>query len=157
MQNLTRPEGWSRYWEQTNADDWADVLATLPLFEGVGRRRLRRLAEQATIAEYARGDTVVQAGSPGDALYVILGGSARARGKPAARTLRIGDYFGELGVFGGAPRSATVVATEELHVIRIPGDAVLRLARKHPALALRMLNELGSHVRRLEAAPARAA
>jgi CRP-like cAMP-binding protein len=68
----------------------------------------------------------------------------------------MGDYFGELGVLDGVPRSATVVATGELHVMRIPQEPFLRLAERDPGISLRMLGRLGSQIRRLEALPVQA-
>ena len=96
---------------------------------------------------------VVQKGTPGDSLYLILSGSAKALGKPASRALRTGDYFGELSLLEGTPRSATVIATSELHVMKLPRQAFLGLAQD-PEIALRMLRTLGSQIRRLEAQPA---
>jgi CRP/FNR family transcriptional regulator, cyclic AMP receptor protein len=142
--------------DRATPSDWARTLATFPLFEGIARRRLRELARQATFSEYSSGDIVVQRDGRGDSLFVILSGSAKVRGRPAARTLRTGDYFGELGVLDGVPRSATVVATGELHVMRLPREAFLRLAEHEPAVSLRMLGRLGSQIRRLEALPAQA-
>ena len=115
----TAPLGLTGDWNHAGPADWAEVLAGFPLFAGIAKRRLRGLARQATLAEYSRGDIVLQKGEPGDSLYVILSGSAKARGKPGARTLRTGDYFGELGLLNGVPRSATVVATGELHVMKL--------------------------------------
>ena len=137
-------------WDQAGAADWTDVVATFPLFSGIPKRRLRKLVKQATFAEYGRGDSVIMKGGRADSLYVILGGSAKARGKQASRALGIGDYFGELGILDDAPRSATVVATEELHVMRLPRESFLRLAQDDPAVSLRMLTNLGSQFRRLE-------
>lgn len=145
-----QPSGLMEYWHHASAADWAAVLASSSLFSGIGKRRLKKLARDATFSEFAPGDTVIQSGTPGDSLYVILSGSAKARGKPAARTLRTGDYFGELGLFGDAQRSATVVATDELHVMRLPRAAFLRLAERDPAISLKMLSNLGSQIRRLE-------
>jgi CRP-like cAMP-binding protein len=137
-------------WEQATEADWAKVLASLPLFEGFSKRRLRKLARQAHFADYARGDEIVSTGGSGDAFYVILGGSAKARGKPAARTLQAGDYFGEIALLDGGPRSATVVATSELQVMRVPREAFLELAEDEPALTANMLAQLGARVRELE-------
>jgi len=137
-------------WDHAGAADWTDVVARFPLFSGIPKRRLRKLVEQATFAEYSRGDSVIMKGGRADSLYVILGGSAKARGKQASRALGIGDYFGELGILDDAPRSATVVATEELHVMRLPRESFLRLAQDDPAVSLRMLTNLGSQFRRLE-------
>jgi CRP/FNR family transcriptional regulator, cyclic AMP receptor protein len=149
-----QPRGLMRYWDQVTPSDWADVLATFPVFSGVANRRLRKLVRHARIAEYGPGDIVVEQGSPGDSLYLILSGSAKVRGKPAARPLGIGDYFGELGLLDGVPRSATVVATGELQVMRIPRRSFLSLARRYPAISLKMASNLGRQLRRLEAQPA---
>jgi CRP-like cAMP-binding protein len=70
-------------------------------------------------------------------------------GKPAARTLRTGDYFGEMGLLGGDTRSATVVATNELHVMRLPRTTFFELLGED-RVALRIMSELGARVRRLE-------
>jgi len=144
------PGGLVRSWEHVGAADWVDVLATFPLFSGVPKRRLRKLVQLATFGEYGTGESVIEKGGRSDSLYVILGGSAMVRGTPRSRALRIGDYFGELGVLGDADRSATVVATDELHLIRLPRQSFLRLAQEDPAISLRMLSNLGLHFRQLE-------
>jgi CRP/FNR family cyclic AMP-dependent transcriptional regulator len=133
-----------------DASEWADVLADFQLFAGVGKRRLRRLVRGATFAEAARGDVVILSGDSSDSLYVILGGAARVLGRPAARELGVGEYFGEMGLIDGAPRSATIVATRDLHVMRLPAKSVLALARRDPAITLTMLRNLSTQLRRLE-------
>jgi CRP/FNR family cyclic AMP-dependent transcriptional regulator len=142
------------HWDHASGSDWAEVLETFPIFSGIGKRRLRKVVRRATFAEYAPGDIVIQKGESGDSLHVILAGSAKALGKPASRSLRIGDYFGELSLLDGTPRSATVIATSELHVMKLPRQAFLGLAQD-PEIALEMLRTLGSQIRRLEAQPAR--
>jgi CRP-like cAMP-binding protein len=144
------------YRDHVSPGEWADILATFPLFDEIPKRRLRDLVRHATFAEYGPGDMVLQRGGPGDSLLVILSGSAKVLGKPASRTLRTGDYFGELGALEGAPRSATVFAMSELHVMRVPRDDFLRLAQRDPGVSLKMLGELGSQIRRLETLPGRA-
>jgi len=141
--------------DRPTAGDWADVLATFPLFSGVSKRRLRRLTRKATFAEFAAGDTIIRTGERSDSLYVILSGEARVLRRPAARTLSTGDYFGELALVDRAARSATVAATQELHVMRLPAHSVLRLARRHPAITLTLLTNLTTHLRRLETHVAR--
>ena len=144
------PFGLAESWDHVRASDWADVLAGFSLFSGIAKRRLRALVRHATFAEYGPGDVVLQKDEPGDSLYVILGGSAQVRGKPAARRLRTGDYFGELGLLDGGRRSATVVATGELHVMKLPRDAFLAVARHEPGISLELLGTLSSQIRRLE-------
>jgi len=148
---LMPPLGLTGGWDRVEPGDWADVLAGFPLFTGIAKRRLRSLARQGSLEEYGPGDVVLQKGDAGDSLYVVLSGSAKVRGKPASRALRTGDYFGELGLLDGVPRSATVVATEHLHVMKLPRAAFLRIAQHEPSISLTMANTLGSQLRRLEA------
>ncbi len=142
-------------WNRASDRDWADVLAGLPLFEGLGKRDLRKIAREAEFAEFSPGDTVVSTGAPADFFYVILGGEAKPTAKPAGRPLTTGDYFGEMGLLDGEPRSATVIATSELHVMRLPRRTFENVIERHPGVARRFLTELGGRVRRLEHQAAR--
>jgi len=130
--------------------EWADVLATLPLFEGVRKRELRRIAEDAEVSEFAPGDMVVATGERSNSFYVILGGEALPAWKPAGRSLRTGDYFGEIGLLDGEPRSGSVVATSDLHVMRMSRRAFDDALERNPSIARRLLVELVSRVRKLE-------
>jgi Cyclic nucleotide-binding domain len=105
--------------------------------------------------EFAPGDTIVRRDSPADALYVILGGRAKARGEFEARTLNIGEYFGDVGLLDGGPGVATVVARGELHVMRVPRGSFVRHAQHVPAISFAKLRNLGSRFRRLDAQAAR--
>jgi CRP-like cAMP-binding protein len=155
--DLTRMH--ERPWDddRPSAADWARVLARFPIFAGVGKRRLRKLARNARTAEFAPGETIVYPGERRDVLYVILGGKANAISRRWRRTLRTGDYFGELTLIDGRPRSETVVARGEVHVMELPSRAVLSLARRQPALTLTLLENLTTQVRHLETEEARAA
>lgn len=144
-----------RDWNKASDRDWADVLADLPLFEGIGKRDLRKIAREAEFAEFGPGDTVVATGAPADYFYVILGGEAKAAAKPAGRGLTTGDYFGEMGLLDKEPRSASVIATSELHVMRLPRRTFEEVIARHPGVARRFLTELGGRVRKLEHQAAR--
>jgi CRP/FNR family cyclic AMP-dependent transcriptional regulator len=139
-----------RAWHRPTAKDWAEVLAGLPLFSGLSKRQLRKIARLAEFKEFAEGDFVTQAGEPGDAFYVILSGRAKVVGKPRARALRRGDYFGEMALIDGEPRSATVTAASELQTMRLPRRPFLRLLEQEPRIAIPMMANLAARVRRLE-------
>jgi CRP-like cAMP-binding protein len=141
--------------DRPSAGDWADVLATFPLFAGASKRNLRKLVRKATFAELAPGDSILANGQNDDSLYVILGGAARSLGKAAPGTLHAGDYFGELAVIDGAPRPATVFATQELQLMRVPRQSVVRLAEQHPGVAVTMLRNLIAQLRAVETDVAR--
>jgi len=140
-------------WNRATERDWADVLAQLPLFSQVPKRRLRKIAGEAQFAEYAPGDVVVAAGAAADQFFVILGGEAKVRGKLAARTLETGDFFGEMALLDGTCRSATVVASDDLHVMKLPRRTFFAVLASDAGVAHAILTELGARVRRLEQQP----
>jgi CRP-like cAMP-binding protein len=140
-------------WQRVTSADWANVLTEVPLFRNVGKRRLRKLAEHAHVAEFAPGEHVVMTGEPADSFYVILGGAVGVTGR--ATTLRTGDYFGEVALLGDGRRSASVVATQDLHVMRVPRRAFHELVDEHADVALTIARGLGTRVRRLEHEKAR--
>src|SRR5262249_60365275 len=115
----------------------------MPHFAGIRRRGRRRIAEHAEVTEFAPGDMVVATGETSNSFYVILGGEASPAWKPAGRPLRRGDYFGEIGLLDGESRSGTVVATTDLHVMRMPRRAFDDALDRNPSAAPRLLVELG--------------
>jgi CRP-like cAMP-binding protein len=142
--------GSSRYWENVPVGDWVEVLATFPIFSGVGKRQLRELVRVAKFEEFAPGDTVVAKGDAADSMFVIVSGSAKVLGTTPGRPLRTGDAFGELALIDGGPRTRTVVAAGELHLMRIPAEAFLRLSERYPVVPLTLLSNLSSQFRRVE-------
>jgi CRP/FNR family cyclic AMP-dependent transcriptional regulator len=102
---------------------------------------------------FAPGELVIRAGDTGDAFYVIVRGRAGVAGKRLSRTLREGDYFGEIALIDGGPRSATVIAVDELRTIEIPRAAFLTFLEREPGLAGRIMASLAKRIRALEEAP----
>jgi CRP-like cAMP-binding protein len=127
-----------------------NVLRALPLFSILSTRHLRQVAKLAQSVEFAPGDYVVAVGEPGDAFYLIVSGKAKVAGKPRARALGPGDFFGEMGLIDGEPRSATIVATTELHAMKLARSPFMKLLRQEPQVALALLAELAARVRRAE-------
>jgi len=129
--------------------DWAEVLARFPLFSKVGKRKLRKVARDAHFAEISPGEEVIARGAPADSFYVILGGEAAVRDRPRAPRLRTGDYFGEMALIEGGHRTASVVATEELHLMRLPHQSFMEIVKER-GVAMRILETLGTRLRRAE-------
>jgi CRP-like cAMP-binding protein len=138
-----------RPWE-LDRPDWAIVLGGLPLFSRLRKGQLRRLARLAEFKVFVPGDIVIQAGDRSDAFFLILSGEARVLGAGRARRLLKGDYFGEMGLIDGEPRSASIAAVSELQVMKLPRPPFLKLLEQDATIALAMLAELSGRVRRLE-------
>jgi len=130
---------------------WIPVLARVPLFQALTKRHLRRVARLAEQKRYKRDAIVVRAGARGDAFYVILDGSARVETPDGhTRDLHDGDFFGELALLDGAPRSATVSAINGLTTARIARPAFLKLLRDEPAIGVGLAHGLVGIVRDLQ-------
>ena len=131
---------------------WLPVLARVPLFASLSKRHLRHVADLAELRRYKSGTQMVRAGAQGNAFFVILDGSAEVI-TPAGhtRTLKEGEYFGELALLDGAPRAATVQASCSLTAARISRAAFLRLLKEEPAIGLGLSQGLVAIVRDLQA------
>jgi CRP/FNR family cyclic AMP-dependent transcriptional regulator len=139
-----------RSWERPTQNDWADVLGAIPLFSRLSGRQLRGIAKLANVVDYSPGEVMVQAGERGDSFFLMLEGRARVLGR--SRVLRSGDFFGEMALVDGGPRSATITATSAVRVMRLPRQAFLRALRHDPRIGLAIIETLAGRVRRLERA-----
>ena len=103
----------------------AQALGKISIFAGLGEAALQRLAEIASEESFKLGEFVFHEGSPGDGLYLILGGKVRisrevaGMGEEALAILAQGDYFGEMSIIDGAPRSADARVHERCSLLVI--------------------------------------
>jgi CRP-like cAMP-binding protein len=131
--------------------DWVPVLEEVPLFRGLSRRQLRRIAALARSKRFARGALIVRAGAPGNAFFVILDGTVRVVPTTGrAATLRTGDSFGEMSLLDGEPRSADVTAVSEVLTMTIGRAAFAKLLRREPQIAHGLLRTLAARLRAAE-------
>ena len=76
-------------------------------------KHLQRLAKEGKLLSFATGQTIIQQGAGGVGFYLILEGKAQAKkGKRVLTELGKGQFFGEMALLDGGPRSADVVASE---------------------------------------------
>ena len=137
-----------RSWDRPTQQDWTDVLGALPLFSGLRKRQLRRLAKLARVVDYSTSEPIVQKGQRGDSFYLMLEGRARVAGRSAA--FRPGDFFGEMALIDGGPRSATITAAGAVRVMELPRKAFLQALEQDPQISLAIMEVLAGRVRRLE-------
>jgi|SRR5947207_15982040 len=89
----------------------ASKLATIPLFASLGRRELDRVAGWADEVDVDAGQTLIEEGRPAYEFFVIVEGTARVLvGDEEVRVMGPGEFFGEIGLSGHEPRTASVVA-----------------------------------------------
>lgn len=143
----------------------SEALARVPLFGPLEPDELDALATLCARLSFGRGERVVQQGDPGSALYVVLSGTAlvvvRAEDGAEREVARLsrGEFFGEMALLTGEPRSAGVVAVDDLHLLVIPKEALQEVLARRPALLQEMaelveLRRKGLHAaQELQAAP----
>ena len=137
--------------DRYSAHDWLGALEEVPLFEGLPKRHLRRVAKIARVRRFATGSTLVRSGDAGKSFFVLLDGHAkviRSGGRP--RRLGRGDYFGEMALLDSAPRSADVIADGEVLALTIDRTAFTKLLGAEPTLALSLLRTLAARLRAAE-------
>ncbi|HEX5250175.1 MAG TPA: cyclic nucleotide-binding domain-containing protein [Gaiellales bacterium] len=128
------------------------ALASVPLFAGLGKRELKKVAGTATVAHVPAGQHIVREGFTAEAFYVILEGEAHATGTPVRSHLGPGDFCGEMGLLDGSTRSASILAETDVTAVKLPRKEFLDLVDRHAEIARALLADLAARVRRLEAA-----
>ncbi|HJX08806.1 MAG TPA: cyclic nucleotide-binding domain-containing protein [Actinomycetota bacterium] len=131
-----------------------DLLKQVPLFANLSTRHLRKLASRCEVVRYPANRTIVRQDARGDSFFVIADGSATVkRGTRTIGRLEPGDFFGEMALLDGRPRSASVIATTPLVTVRLMRSEFSKAIDDNPEIARGIMAELASRVRRLEAAP----
>lgn len=129
-------------------------LNKLPLLQGVDQATLKKMARVLQVRTANRGQPILHKGDEGGHLLFLLSGRLQAvditeDGREIGLSfLMAGDYFGELSVIDGEPRSATVVACEPSMYALLPRAEALALMHNNPLVAERMFKRLALGIRR---------
>jgi small-conductance mechanosensitive channel/CRP-like cAMP-binding protein len=111
------------------------LLAGVDLFVGLTEEQRREIAAATTDKVFGHGEAIVRQGSPGNSMFVVGRGTAVVTLEPYGQevaTIQAGGYFGEMSLLTGEPRSATVVARGDTHVIEIDASLFRQLGAAHP-------------------------
>ena len=114
-------------------------LSAVDIFAPLSADETSMLAQAAVSHVFAPGETVIRAGDPGSSMFVVHKGRVRVQvsenGRPrTVATLSEGDFFGEMALFTGEPRTANVLALEETEVLEIGHAAMKRVFDTNPDL-----------------------
>lgn len=135
----------------TKQDDKIDRLKEVPLFEGCSHRQLRSVAKVARVFDVTADTVLTRAGEPGDEFFLIIDGTARVDVSAEKRVLlHPGEFFGEMSLLDGGPRSATVVADTPVRLLVISRRHFSVLLKEVPGLTQTLLITLSRRVRHAE-------
>ena len=125
--------------ERRTAETLAEILSDVDIFSPLSSDELNTLALNVRGHVFAPGETIIRAGDSGSSMFVVHRGSVDVRvdsnGTPRTiKRLGEGEFFGEMALFTGEPRTASVVAVEETEVLEIGHRAMKQLFKTNPEL-----------------------
>lgn len=133
----------------------SEFLRRLPLFSSLAEEDLERLCEMAEPLTARSGDVLIREGSPGDAVYIVVDGEFEVTKQAGEHELAItrrglGEVIGEMSLLDDSPRSASVRALQDSHVLRIGRDAFEALLSASPSARKAILQSVGGRLRSIE-------
>ncbi len=123
-------------------------LGGVPIFEGCSKKDLQTIARQVREISHDAGYVIATEGDPGAGLFVIADGEADVTiGGKKVNHLEAGDFFGEMALLDGGPRTATVTATTPITLYALTEWVFRGLLAEHPSIAMRTLETMASRLR----------
>ena len=114
-------------------DAKTELIRSLPLFAGCTPGEIAEVAAIADEIDLRSGRRLATENADGQEFVVIIEGTADVtQGDAVINTLGSGDFFGEIALVNGTPRTASVVATSDVHALVIEGHAFRRLLEDAP-------------------------
>jgi len=135
----------------------ADLLAQIPLFQGLADEDRETLAQRLTEKNAKAGDIVFSQGDAGSSMYVVRSGAVQvflpSRDAPPVvlKDVRTGEYFGELALFDSKPRSASVRALVDTVLLELTREELAEHLGRSPRAAMTILSEMAERLRETNA------
>jgi uncharacterized membrane protein len=137
----------------------ADLLAQIPLFQGLTDEDREALAQRLTEKTFKAGDIVFSQGDQGSSMYVVRSGSVQIylpsadKAKPPVvlKDLLTGEYFGELAIFDDKPRSASVRALVDTVLLELTREELGEHLGRSKTAAMTILAEMAERLRETNA------
>lgn len=132
------------------ADRKSELLSTARLFDGVDAAGMDRIAAAAVQIEVPAGHVIARQGEIGTGFFVVIEGAARVvRDGETVATIGPGDFFGELSVLDGRPRTAQVIATVPTTCLALASWDFEAVLLDQPQVTLAILRGLATRLRDL--------
>lgn len=134
-------------------DTTEEILADVPLFAHLDAHERSLLADRLDVISVSKGQAMFHYGDPGDSLYVLRRGEVElyVKNKTGERmvleTAGAGDFFGEVSLLDGGPRTASALVIEDVEAIVVDRGDLEEFLRIKPDAALDMLAAFGKRLR----------
>lgn len=138
-------------------ENLADSLKRVPILATLKETHLTMLAKLATTRTFSKGKVIIKQGDPGAGLFVILEGTVEVTVQPKSggsevkvNTLKEGEFFGEMALIDGFPRSATITTLTDTKVVELGRWVFLDAMRREPTIGVALVPILTQRIRELE-------
>ncbi|MCX7726820.1 MAG: Crp/Fnr family transcriptional regulator, partial [Chitinispirillaceae bacterium] len=131
-----------------------ELLAAVPLFANLSSSERKAIREIMILRNYKAGECIVNENEESQTFFIILSGSVNVtvscgREKQAIlATLQKGEFFGEMALLDGEPRSASVFAAESCKLLMLYRKYFLDILMRYPKISISMLSEMSKRLRR---------
>ena len=129
------------------------LLHTVPCFRSLSFDELRPLADDLHLQRVRAGEFVCRQGEPGEAVFVVVEGEVVVeRARPDGETLLVAtlgpnQHVGEMSLFDGGARSASVRATQDCLLLALMREPFLQVSRRHPQILVEIIRILSGRLR----------
>lgn len=129
------------------------LLAAVPLFERFNEEERALLASQLDEVEFQPGQVIFRRSDPGGAIFIVASGEVEVFIEDSTgerivfETVKAGDFFGELSLLDGDPRSASAQALQQTRALRVDRADLELLFARHPTAAMDVLGVIGRRLR----------
>jgi len=121
------------------------ILKKVPIFRMLGKESIDFIVEKLKFRTVTSNETICKVGDPGDEMFIIISGRVKiciyndeGQNEQVVANLSSGDYFGEMALLTGEPRSASVIATEDTEMFVLQKNDFDVILEKFPSISLSM-------------------
>jgi CRP/FNR family transcriptional regulator, cyclic AMP receptor protein len=130
------------------ATNVANLLHNVPIFSDCSPKDLSAVARGLKEVNHKAGTVIAREGDPGVGLFVIVDGEAKVTiGGKLKTKLGPGEFFGEIALLDGGPRTATVTAETDMKLLGLTEWVFRGLLQGHPAIAVKTLQAMAGRLR----------
>lgn len=132
-------------------------LKRIPLYSSMHLEQLRTVAAHLTEHDVMPGEVIFREGEFSHELYIIVAGKVEIVQQRAGRplmlvTLAMGDFFGDMALFGDRPRSASAIAVEPTVLLTLSPEHFRQIVLEDPAMSFEIFRALSARIRRFDEA-----
>jgi len=130
---------------EKNQKSLEELIKSVEIFDGLETRDINKVLKVASGKKYEKDEVIFKEGDLGDCFYLIIEGSVRIEKNvendkiESVARLKTGDYFGEMSLLDGEPRSASVIANETSKLLEVKNSQFIKIVMNDDNFARKVL------------------